>query len=47
MNWINPYAIKGVRVKTSTSDHFPISQVKLTRYTGGSFSEFGPLIKGR
>jgi branched-chain amino acid transport system substrate-binding protein len=47
MNWVNPYAIQGIRVKTSKSDHFPISQIKLARYTGGSFSEFGPLIKGR
>jgi branched-chain amino acid transport system substrate-binding protein len=47
MNWINPYAIKGVKEKTSPSDHFPISQIKLARYSGGSFSEFGPLIKGR
>jgi branched-chain amino acid transport system substrate-binding protein len=47
MNWINPYAIKGVKVKTSPSDHFPISQIKLARYSSGSFSEFGPLIKGR
>jgi branched-chain amino acid transport system substrate-binding protein len=47
MNWVNPYAIQGIKVKTTKSDHFPISQIKLARYTGGSFSEFGPLIKGR
>jgi hypothetical protein len=34
-------------VKTSKTDHFPISQIKLTRYTNGVFQEFGPLIKGR
>jgi hypothetical protein len=47
MNWVNPYMIKGIRVKTSKSDHFPISQVKLVRYNNGTFNEFGPLIRGR
>jgi branched-chain amino acid transport system substrate-binding protein len=47
MNWVNPWAIKGVKVKTSPSDHFPISQIKLIRYTDGHFREFGSLIKGR
>jgi branched-chain amino acid transport system substrate-binding protein len=47
MNWVNPYMIKGVKVKTSKSDNFPISQLKLVRYANGTFNEFGPLIKGR
>jgi branched-chain amino acid transport system substrate-binding protein len=47
MNWTNPWAIKGVKIKTSRSDHFPISQIKLIRYTDGHFREFGGLIKGR
>jgi len=47
MNWVNPWAIKGVKVKTTPSDHFPISQIKLIRYTDGHFREFGALIKGR
>jgi branched-chain amino acid transport system substrate-binding protein len=47
MNWVNPYTIKGIRVKTGKSDHFPISQLKLTRYQNGVFNEFGPLIEGR
>jgi branched-chain amino acid transport system substrate-binding protein len=47
MNWVNPYMIKGIRVKTSKSDHFPISQIKLVRYENGVFTEFGSLIKGR
>src|SRR5262249_45712801 len=47
MNWVNPYLIKGIKVKTSKTDHFPISQIKLTRYENGVFNEFGPLIKGR
>jgi len=47
MNWVNPFMIKGVKVKTGKLDHFPISQVKLVRYANGTFNEFGPLIKGR
>jgi branched-chain amino acid transport system substrate-binding protein len=47
MNWTNPFALKGVRVKTGVRDHFPISQIKLTRYTDGHFREFGGLIRGR
>jgi branched-chain amino acid transport system substrate-binding protein len=47
MNWVSPYMIKGVKTKTSKSDRFPLSQVKLVRYSGGTFNEFGPLIKGR
>jgi branched-chain amino acid transport system substrate-binding protein len=47
MNWVNPHMIKGIRVKTTKSDHFPISQLKLVRYNNGTFNEFGPLIKGR
>jgi branched-chain amino acid transport system substrate-binding protein len=47
MNWTNKFLLKGIKVKTGTSDHFPISQIRLTRYQGGHFVEFGPLIKGR
>jgi branched-chain amino acid transport system substrate-binding protein len=47
MNWVNPFAIKGIKVKTGPKDRFPISQIKLARYTNGTWTEFGPLIKGR
>jgi branched-chain amino acid transport system substrate-binding protein len=47
MNWVNPWAIKGIRVKTGPRDRFPISQMKLIRYNNGTWSEFGALIKGR
>ncbi len=47
MNWVNPYAIKGIRVKTSRTDRFPISQIKLIRWQNSSWTEFGGLIKGR
>ena len=47
MNWKNPFLLNGMKVKTSKADHFPISQIRLTRFQGGHFREFGPLIKGR
>jgi branched-chain amino acid transport system substrate-binding protein len=47
MNWVNPYALKGVKIKTSATDRFPISQMRLIRYQDGSWSEFGNLIQGR
>jgi branched-chain amino acid transport system substrate-binding protein len=47
MNWVNPYLIKGVKVKTSKTDRFPIDQIVLTRYNNGSFTEISGLFKGR
>ena len=47
MNWVNPYAIKGVKVKTTKADRFPLSQIKLIRFGNGTWTEFGSLIKGR
>ena len=49
MNWINPFAIKGVQVKTTATDRFPLDQVKLIRYSSAThtWSEISALIKGR
>jgi branched-chain amino acid transport system substrate-binding protein len=47
MNWVNPYALKGVRIKTSRTDRFPIDQGKVVRYNNGSWSEISALYKGR
>jgi branched-chain amino acid transport system substrate-binding protein len=47
MNWVNPYTIKGIKIKTGKADRFPISQMKLIRFQNGSWTEFGGLIKGR
>ena len=47
MNWVNPYLIKGIRVKTSKTDRFPIDQLKLTRYNNGTWSEISGLFRGR
>jgi branched-chain amino acid transport system substrate-binding protein len=47
MNWVNPFLLAGIKVKTGPQDRFPISQMKLIRYNNGTWSEFGPLLKGR
>jgi branched-chain amino acid transport system substrate-binding protein len=46
-NWVNPYLLKGSKVKTGRRDHFPIDQAKITVYNNGSFSDQGRLLKGR
>ncbi len=47
INWVNPFAIRGVRVRTSARDHFPISQIKIIRYRNRTWTEVGNLINGR
>jgi branched-chain amino acid transport system substrate-binding protein len=47
MNWVNPYTLKGVRVKTSKTDRFPIDQGRVVRYNNGSWTEISALYKGR
>jgi len=47
MNWVNPYALKGIRVKTSKTDRFPIDQGRVVRYQDGSWTEISALYKGR
>jgi branched-chain amino acid transport system substrate-binding protein len=47
MNWVNPYTIKGVQIKTTQTDRFPIDQGKIVRYQNGSWTEISRLYKGR
>ena len=47
MNWVNPFTIKGMKVKTTGKDGFPLDQVKVIRYQSGTWSEISQLIKGR
>jgi branched-chain amino acid transport system substrate-binding protein len=47
MNWVNPFLLPGVRVKTSSRDGFPISQMQLIRFNNGTWNETGSLIAGR
>ncbi len=49
MNWKNPFTIPGITVKTSPTDPFPISQLKLIRFNSSTvrWAEFGSLLLGR
>ncbi len=47
MNWVNPFLIPGVKVQTTTKDHYPVQQMKLIRFNNGVWTEFGSLINGR
>ena len=47
MNWTNPFLLPGVKVKTSPTDPFPISQVKLIQFKDGLWTEISGLIAGR
>jgi branched-chain amino acid transport system substrate-binding protein len=46
-NWVNPYALAGVRTKTGKNDFFPLDQGKVVRYNNGSFQEVSRLYDGR
>ncbi len=47
MNWTNPFLLPGVKVQTSANDHFPISHMKLLRFSNGIWNEVGSLLNGR
>lgn len=47
MNWVNPFALPGVRTKTGAGDAFPISDMKLIRFNNGQWNEVGDLLSGR
>jgi branched-chain amino acid transport system substrate-binding protein len=47
MSWTNPVAIPGIKTKTSPSDPFPISSVKLIQFKDGLWTEISGLINGR
>jgi ABC-type branched-subunit amino acid transport system substrate-binding protein len=48
MNWVNPYALKGMRTKTrGIKDAFPLDQVKMARYQNGTWAEISGLMKAR
>jgi branched-chain amino acid transport system substrate-binding protein len=40
----NPFLLKGIRMKTSPTDHFLIEQLTLTRWQGGRWHNFGHLF---
>jgi branched-chain amino acid transport system substrate-binding protein len=45
----NPLFFKGIKVTTSDrcGDYFPLSQVRMTKFTDGHFAAFGPVVNGR
>ncbi|MBA2474868.1 MAG: ABC transporter substrate-binding protein [Actinobacteria bacterium] len=47
LDFANPFLLPGVKVKTSKTDRFLISQQRLLRYQSGTWNEFGPLVEGR
>jgi branched-chain amino acid transport system substrate-binding protein len=48
MNHVNPFALKGMRVKTrGAKDAFPLDQTKMIRYQNGTWSEISGLMKAR
>jgi hypothetical protein len=47
MNITNPFALPGVKDKTSGTDQFPISQMQLIQYNNGLWNPQGELFDGR
>ena len=39
-----PFMVKGIRVKTSPTDYFPISNVRFLRYRNGYWRQFGKIV---
>jgi branched-chain amino acid transport system substrate-binding protein len=44
MNHHVPFMVKGITIKTSPQDYFPISQVRFLRYQRGYWRQFGRVI---
>jgi len=47
LNSTNRFLLNGVKMKTSKSDHFIVSQMRLQRFNNGAWSPVGPLVEGR
>jgi branched-chain amino acid transport system substrate-binding protein len=43
----NPFVLPGIRIHTTPSYRFPISQVRLERWHKGHWVIFGPLLSAR
>ena len=39
-----PFMVKGIRIKTSPNDYFPISSVRFLRYRSGYWRQFGGVV---
>jgi len=42
----NPFVLPGIVIKTSATDHFPMQQVGLQRWTGTNWVGVGGLVSG-
>ena len=47
LNNTNRFLLAGVRMKTSKTDHFIVSQMRLQRFKDGAWSPVGQLVEGR
>src|SRR5919109_1191276 len=43
----NPFVLPGMTVRTSASDHYPLDQARLERWSRGKWISFGGLLKAR
>lgn len=43
----NPFVLPGTIVQTSPSDHFPIRQMRMSKYDDGKWVQFGALLSAR
>ncbi|MBA2642840.1 MAG: ABC transporter substrate-binding protein [Actinobacteria bacterium] len=47
LNSTNRFLLDGVKIKTSRTDHFIVSQMRLQRFANGAWTPVGPLVEGR
>jgi branched-chain amino acid transport system substrate-binding protein len=43
----DPFVLPGIVIRTTPTDHFPISQMQLIRFNNGTWTPFGTLVDGR
>jgi hypothetical protein len=43
----NPFLLPGVAVKTSSTDHFPLDQGQLQRWSKGQWNPVGKVVSAR
>jgi branched-chain amino acid transport system substrate-binding protein len=41
-----PMLLPGITISTSPTDFFPLKQMRMARFTGEHWEEFGPVITG-
>jgi hypothetical protein len=43
----NPFVLKGIVIHTTPASRFPITQVRLQRWTNGAWRPFGKLLSAK